>query len=152
MKRRTGFVSNSSSSSFIIGIGIIKDEDKLRKALEAHGCSEYDYEIKTLDEIKESDGWDNKYRKDTSEVVNTACINDEPEITLIVKDTSSKVLLVNVGNNEGDDSFWNGDDMDYDQVDYDWFSKDQQFLMDVLENNELISGSSGYEYGASRNG
>ena len=149
-KRRNGWVSNSSSSSFIIGIGVIKDENKLRKELKAHGCS--DYEIKTLADIKERSNWEHKYRDETQEVVNMACVNDEPEISLRVEDPEARILLVNVGNNEGDSSFWNGSDMDYDQVDYDWFSKDQQFLMDVLEDKKIISSSSGYEYGASRNG
>jgi hypothetical protein len=151
MKRRTGFVSNSSSSSFIIGIGVIKDEERLRKELKLHGCTEYGYEIKEVKELSSSAGWDAGHY-DNGVVVNTACVNDEPYITLMVEDTSAKVLLVNVGNNEGDSSFWNGDDMDYDQVDYDWFSENQQFLMDVLSDEAIISNSSGYEYGASRNG
>ena len=33
MKIRKGFVSNSSSSSYIIGLGIVKDEIKLDKFL-----------------------------------------------------------------------------------------------------------------------
>jgi len=149
MKRRAGFVSNSSSSSFIIGIGVIKDENKLRKELKKHGCREYDYEIKEVSELSSGAGWDSGHYENGN-VVNTACVNYEPTITLEVEDTTSKVLLVNVGNNEGDGGF--GEDCDYDLVDYDWFSPAQQYLMDVLENKKIIRDSSGYEYGAARNG
>ena len=37
MKTRTGFVSNSSSSSFVIGIGRVVSEKKLRGVLAENG-------------------------------------------------------------------------------------------------------------------
>jgi len=39
MKVRSGFVSNSSSSSFILGIGIVEDEAKFREACKDSGLA-----------------------------------------------------------------------------------------------------------------
>lgn len=151
-KFRNGWVSNSSSSSFIIGIGVIKDEAKIRKSLK--NCDEYDYKIEKVSELPTKIGWDNYgYNPETGIVRNVACVNSEPDITLKIEDPESLVLIVNVGNNEGDSDFVDEDYWcNYDKVDYDWFSSDQQKLMDILGDEDLISKTSGYYLGADRNG
>jgi len=56
MKTRQGFVSNSSASSFIIGIGVVEDEDKFRQA-----CADVKLPL---------DGkWDSVYIKTLSEIL-----------------------------------------------------------------------------------
>ena len=55
MKIRNGFVSNSSSSSFIIGLSKVADEKKLKNILKKVPESEkYSYKLGTFDEILKS--------------------------------------------------------------------------------------------------
>ena len=54
MKTRNGFVSNSSSSSFIIAIGKVIDKEKLLSFLKNNNISSYEYNIcKKTDIFKE---------------------------------------------------------------------------------------------------
>lgn len=56
MKTRNGFVSNSSSSSFIIGIAKVADEKRLKQILKkVPKAYRYEYVLGTFDEIQNSD-------------------------------------------------------------------------------------------------
>lgn len=56
MKIRTGFVSNSSSSSYVIGVARVTDEEKLKAFIEEHKL-QYDANIYTTEEAINAGGW-----------------------------------------------------------------------------------------------
>ena len=54
MKVRSSFVSNSSSSSYVIGVARVTDEEKLEKFCRENGLDE---EVYTTKEALEAKGW-----------------------------------------------------------------------------------------------
>ena len=60
MKVRSGFVSNSSSSSYVICVAKVTDEEKLRAFCEMHNL---DCEVYTTEEALNYDGWNRKTTK-----------------------------------------------------------------------------------------
>jgi hypothetical protein len=152
MKTRSGFVSNSSSSSFIIGYGIIKDRAKLDAYIKSHNLERcLGDEIKitdpTIPESIEQVSWENKI-----EIVGGNSISIlVPSELVWTKD----LLIIDIGNNEGDGGVFYGNDdgeSNYDAAnDIDFFPVYQQECYELLHNNEIIDmGES--RFGAERNG
>lgn len=126
MKTRAGFVSNSSSSSFIIGLARVTDEQKLRAYLKRN-------DIETLVRIySEEDFHRRECKSDTSITIESF----NGHTVQVQKGTKSnqKYILIDIYNNEGDLAFCHGDDgyCDYD-INLDFLSSDQQRLFAIDE-------------------
>lgn len=166
MKIRNGFVSNSSSSSFMIGIGIIEDEKKLEKYLKENnlelGTSRWDdkLHVNTIAELQEiaKERYSEVGASDVVIYLN-APVNSSPSVSLDIAklDPSTKVLHYCTGNDEGDSAFMcresDGDIWgycDYDQVDYEWFNAEQKKCYDAFDIDGMTNSQT--HLGADRNG
>ncbi len=154
MKIRNGFVSNSSSSSFIIGVGIATDNENIKRLKE---FGNRDVEVVPLVEVisGEHTSWDGSYNssKDTytmesftysEAIVKNLC--DKYEI-------NNDAVLVKFYHSSGDDcDFWNEDYDEYDyDIDFDFFDDRTQ---DAVSKCESLTdeGTFNWCYGAGRNG
>lgn len=169
MKYRQGFVSNSSSSSFMGGIGIIKDFEKFEKWKASF--DRWDRESITVYDEEES--WHDVF--DSAGMFSVSMpVNSEPEVSISKKeiekhqnnipiDTQAKNKLLGndysnvvyfiIGNDEGDNAFLNDerDDLNYD-IDLDHFDNDQQRLYKEFGSDKsgIVCGDK--MFGADRNG
>jgi len=154
MKVRQGFVSNSSSSSFIVGVGKIKSLDSFQKWAKKNkvtlGTENYsDIRLKTTSDILKNDGWD--FGVDGNQLYVEEPVNSGGRVYSDFDPAGDDFYcIVCIGNNEGDDQFWTGDDMDYD-IDQSYFCGEQEAILEMLENGDLLEGVSSH-FGAARNG
>lgn len=169
MKYRTGFVSNSSSSSFMGGIGVIKDFEKFEK-----WKASLDKSIKGAVSIhnEENDHW-REAEEHNGTFSLSMPVNSDPEVVLTKKEIednlknipieeqakqkllnheSSNIVYFVIGNNEGDNAFMDGwDGLDYD-IGLDYFDKDQQRLYKEFGSEESGIVCANKIFGADRNG
>ena len=152
MKVRSGFVSNSSSSSFIIGLAKTDDESGTKfdssKLVWSEWNKSYFLEVengKWSDEIYARKNDDGTYKLEIESFMGSS-------VTCNIKDGEYFIYVDGVGPN--DDSFFsvydedgNWDDIDYDKIDLDDFNKE-----DVEKFNKIIKLGGYATYGAGRNG
>jgi len=156
MKIRNGFVSNSSSSSFIIGVAEVTDKAGLDQYCKEHNIKlneDYDSpELKTGYEIAENKDVYSSIQVRGKELYVDAPVNSEP--TVSTKFVLEKTYLIYChGNDEGDSVFMSDDgyDLNYDNVDYDYFSEKEQSVIDIFSKNKFVKDAE-YLFGAGRNG
>jgi hypothetical protein len=129
MKYRNGFVSNSSSSSYIIAIAKILDIKRVKAII--GDCLHCD--IVTAS---------------TPEDMTIESFNGDA-VSLSVK-KNDQVLCILAVDNEGDSSFWNGVYCDYD-IAYEDCNSQVLDIIETLKDSGVIE-SMHLSYGAGRNG
>jgi len=131
MKIRTGFVSNSSSSSFIVGIANKLDENGDFVFVPDRTQLPYQVGFKEI-----SDGLYEVYISDFM----------DGKVTVQAKEGDNITYLDSTG--YGDDSyFWNGNEYDYDLVNLDDFNTE-----DLAKYEEIKALGGEVRYGAGRDG
>lgn len=125
MKYRQGYVSNSSSSSFIIGIGVVADEKKFQEACKNQNLSIDDKQynsvkIKPLSQIladATEGGWYDYPRIQDTKLVIESFRGDEATLDFSTLDGDTLIAYMDVtGELDGDSDFYVEDcwDMQYD--------------------------------------
>jgi len=159
MKIRTGFVSNSSSSSFIVGIGVVTNFKKFNDWVEKLDPEDAE-DIRLVDVNEERkrnyrDLDENSTNYSVEEPTNyggTVSMNKE-EYEKIATKRPDDIVVMCLGNNEGDSEFYtDGDDYECNwDIDLDWFSESQQAMFEGFsEDNGIYLVDK--TYGAGRNG
>jgi hypothetical protein len=151
MKIRSGFVSNSSSSSFIVGVAEVIDEAALDAYVSKFNLGKNsELKIRTIGEIKENIDYGVNFENGKI-IVSSFCT----DITLDVsnKPDSTKIIYTNIINDEGDSSFDVDGDIDYD-IDLDFFDESQQDIYRLFNTPDVGCNynTSQVDFGAARNG
>jgi hypothetical protein len=151
MKIRNGFVSNSSSSSFIIGIAKVTDLDKLKKYISDKGIkTDYEFNIITKYDLEQNPPWDVKMKSGKialeSFMGDTVSINSDDMNGL-------DIMLIYDYTGHDDSDFWNGDEYDYD-IDLSLFYENERKIYNMFfdEDSGIDTETSQVQYGAGRNG
>lgn len=148
MKTRRGFVSNSSSSSFIVGIAEIIDKAKFDEYIEKNEIVLGEYGDRVII-YEDSKRWDVKKHNDKLIVENF-----ETLVSTERKKLGTMFFVTNISNDEGDGPFWNEGtcDMDY-NIDIDFFSDDQRKIYEMFsDTNSGLNMDNQVTFGAARNG
>lgn len=152
MKNRTGFVSNSSSSSFIVGVAEVIDNNKLNSYVLERGIKyDSDFKVTTIGEIKSNAFWDIKYNNGK---IRVSSFQTDVSLNIGEKPDDTKIVYVNISNDEGDYAFIEDEDwgdLNYD-IDLDYFDDKQQDIYSVFTSGNSGINNADITFGAARNG
>ena len=146
MKKRIGYVSNSSSSSFICCYATVTDIDKAKEYVEQAGLDKYDCQIMTTEQaIEKKTGWSD-YGADWAGVWCEPNIEKDEDHYYLVFESCG-------GAGDSDSDFCDSTDDWYPDygVDFDDFTEqEREFIGGVSEETGFTNINIGY--GAGRNG
>lgn len=167
MKIRIGHVSNSSASSYMIGIGKISDMDILSKYMELVGVEfiqHYStfFKLISFKELSHPEFEWNNYSSHTEltdkSIIVEASQNNESYVQLDVTDAKDTdlFLILSINNDEGDGPFMNYDansncgEIDYD-IDYEYFDEIERHKYEAFKpENGVVQAQ--MRFGCGRNG
>lgn len=141
MKYRLGFVSNSSSSSFIIGYAKVIDSTKFMNWVEKNNIK--NISLLTTKEILSTKG----------DLFKIESFRDDALVVPISVDKNEVFVIVDYGGNEGDSYFYHNEDYDIDyNISLNFFDSELQDIIKAIQegNHGLSLGQ--VIYGAGRNG
>jgi hypothetical protein len=171
MKLRNGFVSNSSGSSFMIGLAVVVDRQKFDAWVKRDGIKldKFDVAVEDFDELV-SRGPNSDYPNVQDGKIVLEAFDEVTKVSLpfdaifnvdvnkpvdkeakrLLAGHEGEIFVVNITNNEGDSLFWKEDEYDF-YIDVDFFGGWQRKLWDgMTEENGLASVNKAF--GAGRNG
>jgi len=154
MKVRSGFVSNSSSSSFILGIGIVDDEAKFREACKDVGLTVNEdkwgdnVHIKSLSQIL-ADAAENSWsipEVRNNKLVIESFMYDEVSLDYSELDGDTLIAFMDItGELDSDHDFYDGDDWEpnYDRspTDHDYEKMSAFDAGSGIKNGETAGGA-----------
>lgn len=152
---RQGFVSNSSSSSFMVGIGVVPSDriNEFKNKLTELKVGSYSYKLITLADLLEQEAGNpySDYTFTENKITVNGGGNSGKSATInIDPDEKTHYFILNFNNDEGDSAFqsaWGHCELDYD-IDLSFFEPSQQELWSMI--NSLPNSEA--HYGAERNG
>lgn len=150
MKFRNGYVSNSSSSSFIIGVAIVPS-DRVEEAKKLADVASWHADLVSVpDAIERGEHWGDGLDTEKDTYTMSSFTYDEIVVKGVMdayeKDQGVMILTLSGSGDEPelDEDGW---EYNYDAVDMDWFGK---HVNDVAHFIQELGGD--FTYGAGRNG
>lgn len=150
MKFRNGFVSNSSSSSFIIGVAIVPS-DRVEEAKKIAANDTWSVDLLDIPEaIERGEHWGDGLNTEKDAYTVSSFNYDEITVRGVMsayeKDQDIRIMVLQGSGDEPelDEGGW---EYNYDAVDSDWFSESQMKAASFIQE---LGGD--YTYGAGRNG
>jgi hypothetical protein len=153
MKVRTSFVSNSSSSSFIIGLGIVEDYSKLQSVLkDLAPYHQTDILVMNKSSYVNTEHYHSAIVTDSN--ISLECAYTDDKVELALDPTKDElILLIDIHNNEGDyspESHFYQCVYEGEELGVNHFSLGEQKLLALGENEGVINFQS--TFGCGRNG
>lgn len=157
MKIRTGHVSNSSSSSFLLGVGKIKEMKAAKKLVD---FSPQDFKIISTSELLEKTNRNWHYGPRIDLNLGEVVIESFNGVFVSTKAALGQEEFFLVMDHDGchDDSDFSEYDhhgnwigIDYNKIEMEWFSKEIKEQSEIFHKSEIIEDGH-IKFGAGRNG